>query len=239
LFFLLWRDWAIVGGVRMSAIVIANVLPAALVAEIRATIDGGPFSSGKTTAVGGAIAVKDNTILAPDSAAAERASELLTAALMAHVGFQTSTWPEAMLRPQFCRYEVGMGYGDHIDAALMGEPGAEMIRCDVAITICLNDGGDYDGGELIIDAAGVPTAWKGHAGDAIVYAANTLHRVAKVTRGVRIVAVSWLQSMVREAERRRILHDLRAVLDQLEASPASASVETLRRSYFNLVRMWA
>ena len=75
--------------------------------------------------------------------------------------------------------------------------------------------------------------------DFVLKAANTLHRVAKVTRGVRIVAVSWLQSMVREAERRRILHDLRAVLDQLEASPASASVETLRRSYFNLVRMWA
>jgi PKHD-type hydroxylase len=239
LFFRLPIGWAIVAAVRMSAIVIANALPAALVAELRAAIDSGPFIAGKTTAVGGAVTVKDNLILEPDSAAGLRAAELLAGALMAHVGFQTAAWPEAMLRPQFCRYEVGMGYGDHVDAALMGEPGADMIRCDVAMTVCLNDASDYDGGELIIDAAGVPTAWKGRAGDAIIYEANTLHRVARVTRGVRIVAVSWLQSMVREAERRRILYDLRAVLDQLDASPSTASVETLRRTYFNLLRMWA
>jgi PKHD-type hydroxylase len=213
---------------------------------------GGPFISGKKTAVGDAAHIKDNLLLAPDSPASARAVDLLAEALKAHPGFQTAVWPEAMLRPHFCRYEVGMGYGDHVDAALMGEPASE-IRCDVAMTVCLNDGRDYDGGELIIDAAGVPTAWKGRAGDAIVYPANTLHRVVEVTRGVRIVAVSWIQSMVRDPERRRILYDLRAVLDALgaldhpTASPSSPQqrapqpppIETLRRSYFNLIRMWA
>ena len=223
----------------MSAIVIANALSAALVTEIRATIASGPFIAGRATAVGGAVAIKDNVLLVPDSPCGARAADLLTAALQAHTGFQTAVWPEAMLRPQFCRYETGMGYDDHVDAALMGEPGSEMIRCDVAMTVCLNDGNDYDGGELIIDAAGVPAAWKGSAGDVLVYPANTLHRVAKVTRGVRIVAVSWIQSMVRDPGRRRILHDLRAVLDELDASPTSAASETLRRSYFNLLRMWA
>jgi PKHD-type hydroxylase len=228
----------------MSAIVIANAVAPDVVAQIRAAMDGGPFISGKATAVAGAVGIKESLLLAPDSAACERALDLLAGALQEHAGFQTAAWPEAMLRPHFCRYEVGMGYGDHVDAAIMGES-ASLIRCDVALTVCLNDAEEYDGGELIIDAAGVPTTWKGRAGDAIVYSANTLHRVARVTRGVRVVAVSWIQSMVRQSERRRLLYDLRSVLDTLDrpaaaSSPApSSSVETLRRSYLNLVRMWA
>jgi PKHD-type hydroxylase len=227
----------------MSAIVIKSALAPEVVAQIRAAMDRGPFISGKATAVGGAVGLKDNLLLAPESPAGARALELLAGALEAHSGFQTAAWPEAMMRPHFCRYEVGMGYGAHVDAAIMGEAGA-LIRCDVATTVCLNDADEYDGGELVIDTAGVPTTWKGHAGDAIVYSANTLHRVEPVTRGVRVVAVSWIQSMVRDAERRRILYDLRAVLDTFDQAPAAAAtpsphVETLRRSYLNLIRMWA
>lgn len=228
----------------MSAIVIANAVAPDVVAQIRATMDRGPFISGKETAVGGAASIKENLLLAPDSAACGRALDLLAGALEAHSGFQTAAWPEAMMRPHFCRYEVGMGYGDHVDAAIMGEQ-ASLIRCDVAVTVCLNGAEEYDGGELIIDAAGVPTTWKGRAGDAIVYSANTLHRVARVTRGVRVVALSWIQSMVREPERRRILYDLRSVLDTFDQTTApsllapSSPVETLRRSYLNLIRMWA
>jgi len=227
----------------MSAIVIKNALAPEAVAQIRAAMDRGPFISGKATAVGGAVGLKDNLLLAPESPAGARALELLAGALEAHSGFQTAAWPEAMMRPHFCRYEVGMGYGAHVDAAIMGEAGA-LIRCDVATTVCLNDADEYDGGELVIDTAGVPTTWKGRAGDAIVYSANTLHRVEPVTRGVRVVAVSWIQSMVRDAERRRILYDLRAVLDTFDQAPGAAAtplphVETLRRSYLNLIRMWA
>lgn len=228
----------------MSAIVIKNALAPAVVAEIRTTMDRGPFISGKATAVGGAVGLKDNLILSPDSSACARAMELLAGALEAHSGFQTAAWPEAMMRPHFCRYEVGMGYGAHVDAAIMGESGA-LIRCDVALTVCLNDAADYEGGELVIDAAGVPTTWKGDAGDAIVYSANTLHRVTEVKRGVRAVAVTWIQSMVRDPERRRILYDLRSVLDTFDQAPAAATatpsphVEALRRSYLNLIRMWA
>jgi PKHD-type hydroxylase len=144
-----------------------------------------------------------------------------------------------MLRPLICRYEVGMHYGDHVDGAVMGE-GETQIRCDIALTICLSDASDYDGGELVIDSAGVPSPWKGRAGDVVVYPAGTLHRVAPVTRGVRDVAVSWIQSMVREPERRRILFDLRTALDALDRSSAPPpEAEALRRSYFNLIRLWA
>ena len=76
-------------------------------------------------------------------------------------------------------------------------------------------------------------------GDAIIYPADTLHRVAPVTRGVRDVAVFWIQSLVRDAGRRRILYDIRSALDVLDRSPEPPPhVEALRRSYFNLIRMW-
>jgi predicted 2-oxoglutarate/Fe(II)-dependent dioxygenase YbiX len=51
--------------------------------------------------------------------------------------------------------------------------------------------------------------------------------------------VLWVQSMVRDAARRRILFDLRSVLDSMDLAPEPAShVDTLRRTYFNLIRMW-
>ncbi len=223
----------------MSAIVLPGILPANVLAQIRSRMATGTFISGKSSAVGRAVAIKDNLLLAPDSPAAIEAADLLGGALQSSPAFQTAVWPEAMLRPLLCRYDVGMSYGDHVDGAIMGEA-PEHIRCDIAITICLSDGADYDGGELVIDSAGVPRPWKGRAGDAIVYPADTMHRVSPVTRGVRDVAVSWIQSMVREPERRRILFDLRSALDALDGAPTPPpETEALRRSYFNLIRMWA
>ena len=223
----------------MSAIVIAGAVPPDVVARIRARMQAGRFISGKTTAVGRAQAIKDNLVLTPDSPAAAEAVELLVGALKANQAFQAATWPEAMLRPLFCRYGVGMKYGDHVDGAIMGDP-ASQVRCDVAMTVCLSDAAEYDGGELVIDAAGVPATWRGKAGDVIVYPADTLHRVTEVTRGTRDVAISWIQSMVRDGARRRILFDLKTALDAFDALPVPpVEAEAIRRSYLNLIRMWA
>jgi PKHD-type hydroxylase len=223
----------------VSAIVLAGVVPSNVLDEIRTRLASGSFISGKLSAVGRAAAIKNNLLLTPGSPAALDATDLLARALQASPAFQAAAWPDAMLRPQLCRYEVGMTYGDHVDAAIMGQP-PESIRCDVAITVCLNDGSEYDGGELVIDSVGLSRSWKGRAGDAIVYPADTVHRVTPVTRGVREVAVSWIQSLVREADRRRILFDLRHALDALDASaPPPPETEAIRRSYFNLIRMWA
>jgi len=223
----------------VSAIVLPGLVPAPVLAKIRALLAIGPFVSGKTTAVGGAASIKENLILALESPTEREAVDLLAGALQTNGPFQFAAWPDAMMRPMFCRYEVGGRYGDHVDAAIMGEAGSQL-RCDVAMTVCLSDAADYDGGELVIDAAGVPRPWKGNAGDAILYPADTLHRVADVTRGTRDVAITWVQSMVREPGRRRILFDLRTTLDALDASRSPLpETEALRRSYLNLIRMWA
>ena len=223
----------------MSAIVIASAVPPDVVAQIRARMQRGPLVSGKVTAVGRAQAIKENLILGPDSPAAAEAAELLVGALKSNALFQAATWPEAMLRPLFCRYAVGGKYGDHVDGAIMGDP-TSQVRCDVAMTVCLSDAAEYEGGELVIDAAGVPKTWRGKAGDVIVYPAGTLHRVNTVTSGTRDVAISWIQSMVRDGDCRRILFDLKSALDAFDSLPTPpAEAEAIRRSYFNLIRMWA
>ena len=43
------------------------------------------------------------------------------------------------------------------------------------------------------------------AGDLVLYSGGTVHRVMPVTRGVRIAAFFWVQSMVRDDTRRAIL----------------------------------
>ncbi|MBC8132421.1 MAG: Fe2+-dependent dioxygenase [Deltaproteobacteria bacterium] len=223
----------------MTAIFIEKAIPEEALVLLRQMLRGGPYVSGRGTAVGGAARLKNNVQLAPSSPAAEQAAQVLVAALNDSAAFQAATWIDAMMTPLFCRYEPGMTYGDHIDAAIMGEP-PNLVRCDIAVTVCLSDASSYDGGELVIDAAGVAGRWKGNAGDCVIYPAGTLHRVEPVTRGARDVAVLWIQSLVRDPGQRRILFDLTTVLEQLDRSGTPGpQIEALRRSYFNLVRMWA
>ena len=222
----------------MSAIVLARAISPEILAQIRECTSRGRFVEGRATAVGGAASRKHNLQMSREDPAEHRAVELLVGALQSHSPFQEAVWPDAMMRPMFCRYQPGMRYGDHVDGALLGEA-PDVIRCDIAVTVCINDGSEYDGGELVIDTAGLAYPWKGSAGDAIVYSADTSHRVNEVTRGEREVAVTWVQSMVRDPAQRRILFDLRSVLESMApAAEANSPVETVRRSYFNLIRMW-
>ena len=46
------------------------------------------------------------------------------------------------------------------------------------------------------------------AGHAVVYPSASVHRVAEVSRGERLVALTWIQSFVRDAARRELLYEL-------------------------------
>jgi PKHD-type hydroxylase len=221
------------------AILIRKAVSEAQLREIRSITSGGSYGPGSVTAVGPTERIKHNLQLATGSDAASRATEVLVGALRDSEGFMSATWIDAMTAPLFSRYEPGMTYGDHVDAAMMGDPPMQM-RCDIAVTVWLVDGATYDGGELVTDTDAAGQSWKGDAGDCVVYAADTLHRVAPVTRGVREVAVFWVQTMIRDEWQRRILFDLLGVLERLQAAPGpSAEAETLRRIYHNLIRRWA
>jgi PKHD-type hydroxylase len=67
-----------------------------------------------------------------------------------------------------------------------------------------------------------------------------VHRVEPVTRGARIASFFWIESMVREDERRRLLFDLdMAILGLRESVGDMPPVVRLTGCYHNLLRMWA
>ena len=74
----------------------------------------------------------------------------------------------------------------------------------------------------------------------MLYPSSTLHRVEPVMAGVRLAAVTWVQSLVCDAARRELLFDLdtarRRLFDQLGKT---RELDLLGKSFANLLRMWA
>ena len=104
----------------------------------------------------------------------------------------------------------------------------------------LNPPEDYDGGELVVHTAFGEQLVKLKAGDAVMYPSGSTHRVAEVTRGERIVAVTWVQSMVRDPARRELLYRLHQAREiMLDKSKGAEETELVSNAYINLVRMWS
>ena len=73
----------------------------------------------------------------------------------------------------------------------------------------------------------------------MLYPSSSTHRVAEVTKGERIVAVTWLQSTIRDPAKREILYNLAQARETLiETAPDTRELEQLSNSYVNLLRMW-
>ncbi len=173
-----------------------------------------------------------------NSEMAQQLSKVLIGNLYNNATFRKAALPLKVATPCFARYEKGMTYGDHIDDPVMGQE--PRFRCDVACTVFLNDPQDYEGGELVVRTAFGDQTVKLPAGDAVVYPASSLHHVAEVSRGQRLVAVTWLQSMVRDPARRELLYELNLAREKLmREKPDAEETAQVDHSYTNLVRMWA
>jgi PKHD-type hydroxylase len=141
----------------------------------------------------------------------------------------------------FNRYGEGMAFGAHVDGGVRLDPRTGgKLRTDISATLFLSGPDDYDGGELeIADAYGVQ-AVKLNAGDLILYPASSLHQVTPITRGERLASFFWVQSLVREDSRRKILFDLDQAIQTLNHTGADeAARRDLVGCYHNLLREWA
>ena len=220
---------------------IAGVLDPGLLASVRGLLGGARFVDGAATAGWHARLVKDNEQAATEQDAVQEAGALVTAALLAHPVFRAAALPRRLRPVLFARYGEGRTYGAHVDDALMGlDDPVGPLRTDVAVTVFLGPAADYDGGELVVEAGGGEQAFKLGAGDAVAYPATTLHRVAPVTRGERLVAVTWAQSLVRDPAAREILFDLDAARRAVfEREGKGAAFDLVSKSHANLLRRWA
>ncbi|TAE49961.1 MAG: Fe2+-dependent dioxygenase [Oscillatoriales cyanobacterium] len=196
------------------------------------------FVDGKLTAGWYAQQVKNNAQLKNDAAPTQELINLVNQALKRNSLFQIAARPKAIRPIMFSRYQGGMYYGTHIDNAIMGDE--ELMRSDLSLTLFLSDPATYTGGELVIESTQGEQAFKLDAGSMVVYPTTTLHRVEPVTEGERLAAVTWVQSLVRDAHNREILFDLDTVRDTLfQKSGKTAEFDLLSKSIANLLRKWA
>ena len=221
---------------------IPGVLSADQVSLIRNRLEqaNAAWVDGRVTAGHQGAPVKRNQQIAENSPLARELGDLILAALERNPLFISAALPNQVYPPMFNRYEAGMEFGSHVDGAIRLIPGTGIkLRTDVSATLFLSDPDDYDGGELLIeDTYGVHSA-KLAAGDLLVYPATSLHRVAPVTRGVRLASFFWTQSLIKDDGQRSLLFDLDTAIQRLNAGLADEAARTsLTGCYHNLLRMW-
>ncbi|MBU7580870.1 MAG: Fe2+-dependent dioxygenase [Porphyrobacter sp.] len=198
------------------------------------------WRDGRETAGAVARAVKRNEQAAMNSTAGRSLQDEVSRILWDHPVIRAAAQPRRFSPLLISRTGEGGGYGAHVDNALMGQ-GERRQRTDLSFTLFLTPPQDYEGGELVIHAAGVTQSVKGEAGHMVLYPSGSIHEVRPVTQGTRIVCVGWIESMVADAACREMLFDLENLRASLRAQlPAqSAELLTLDKTIANLLRMWA
>ncbi len=217
---------------------IPDVLDWTELKKIREAVAEGEFADGKKTAGYRAKRVKDNLQLDQSSKGAKEIKDTILNALRRNPIFQKAALPKTIRPPLISRYQEGMAYGPHVDDAMMGS--SPKTRSDLSVTVFLSDPGDYDGGELVMQSPFGEQEVKLPAGASVVYPSSTLHKVAPVTHGERLAAVTWVQSYVRDPAKREILYDAYRIREKLAHSdPDGEEADLAFKTCANLLRMWS
>ena len=178
--------------------------------------------------------------LIPDPADphAQRAGQIALGAFQRSELARHFVLPRRIALPQVVRYGQGMGYGAHVDAAFMAV-GQQPLRSDVSCTVFIGDPAGYAGGELVIYLGCEEVRIKGKPGEAVLYPSTTLHEVAPVTCGERLVMITFIESQIAAADERELLFSLNEVraLEADKMDPVNRL--RLQCAAENLLRMWA
>jgi PKHD-type hydroxylase len=213
---------------------LANVFSADELAQMQALLPRVQFGDGRLTNRGSTV--KRNLQAPQDDEASSQIAQIARTALFRHADLRIFAQPRALARTTVVRYEPGMTYGWHVDEALF--PSTPPLRSDLSCTVFLNRPADYDGGELTMQLGEQELSYKLEPGNAILYPSTTIHQVAPVTRGVRVAAITWLQSWIADAHRRELLVQLEEA--RARAGTADPRLAVLLASlHANLFRMWA
>ncbi|MBA3668833.1 MAG: Fe2+-dependent dioxygenase [Sphingomonas sp.] len=214
---------------------VLDILTGEEVAQCRQIAASTPFVDGRITNPHNIA--KQNEQL-HDASAYQQSSDLLGAALARSPEFAEFAFPVSLAPPLITRYKPGMKYGAHADAAFIQLPGA-TIRSDLSCTIFLNDPADYDGGELHIRLGDGDLKFKLQPGEAIVYPSDSLHQVMPVTKGERLVAITFIQSRIADPFRRNLLYELNEVAALEGLKMEHDNFSRLQLIQQNLLRYWS
>src|SRR5665213_940563 len=221
-------------------VTVPRLLSAAQIAEFQAVLGSAAWIDGKATAGYLSSRTKNNAQIPEDEPVARRLGGMIQAELDQNQVFIAAALPLKVLPALFNRYTGGQSYGAHIDGAVRPLGSSHhRLRTDLSATVFLTDPTDYDGGELVIGDGEEEKQVKLAAGDMVLYGGGTVHNVRPVTRGVRLAAFFWVQSMVRDESRRGILFELDRTIQQLGHTGADHhACVRLAGVYHNLLRQW-
>jgi len=174
-----------------------------------------------------------------DPAAGQASSQLMLQAFARCEEFREFAFPARIAPPLLTKYQPGQYYGAHADAAFIHLGPNNVIRSDLSCTIFLSDPGSYEGGALHVRLQDGALRFKLKPGEAIVYPSDTFHEVEKVTSGERLVAITFIQSQVKDPFRRNLLFELNevAALEGLKMDPENFG--RLQLVQQNLLRHWS
>lgn len=169
---------------------------------------------------------------------ARKAGQIALAALQRSEEARNFVFPRRVAVPTLLRYDPGMKYGEHIDAAFL-PVGPEPLRSDVSCTIFIANPSDYQGGELVVNLGTETTRIKGAAGAALFYPSTRVHQVTPVTAGARLVMITFIESQIPDEMQRDLLYTLGEVR-ALEGLKMDWHNRTqLEYVIANLLRMWS
>ncbi|WP_260580491.1 Fe2+-dependent dioxygenase [Sphingopyxis sp. PET50] len=178
-----------------------------------------------------------NNLQLHDAQAYERSSKILLDAMVRNADFMEFSFPARIAPPLLTRYTPGMHYGLHPDAAYIPLPDGQL-RTDVSCTVFLNDPADYDGGALHVRLGNADLRFREAPGVAVVYPSHTLHEVEPVTRGERLVAITFIQSLIPDAAHRNLMYELNEVAALEGGAMAPENYTRLQAVQYQLLRMW-
>ena len=220
---------------------IADVFTADEVDEMRTRLLAEPWVDGKVTAGQRSARDKFNRQLNEESALGVLFGQRILTRLSENALFMSAALPKRIYPPLFNRYSGGEAFGFHIDNAIRGIKGVrERVRTDLSATLFLSDPQTYDGGELVIRDTFGERSVKLPAGHLVLYPGTSVHKVNPVTRGERVAAFFWIESLVREDSQRSLLLDMDVAIQRLSAQQADdESLLQLSGVYHNLLRRWS
>lgn len=165
-------------------------------------------------------------------------SQIVATAFARSREFMSFAMPKRVAPPLLCRYEPGMKYGAHADAAVIQLPKV-ALRSDLSCTVFIGDPAAYEGGELALVVGNQTIAFKGAPGEAIVYPSTLLHEVVPVRSGQRLVSITFIESLIPDQHQRTQVYEINeiAALEGKAMNPESrVRLDVVRQ---NLMRMWS
>jgi PKHD-type hydroxylase len=200
------------------------------VIELQTLMRSASCVDGAGTAGRWAEPVKRNNQVVSESIVA--AGEGIVSKLFESRPVASVAYPYRAIHPMFLQYNQGDFYGRHEDNPLQAG-----MRADLSYTLFLSEPDEYEGGDLVLGKTG----YRLSAGTLLLYDAGLPHEVTPVTAGVRLVAVGWVQSVVRAPENRSLLRRFFAALEPLShemglSHPSFMELNAIRN---DLMRRWA